>query len=149
MKVKKIMTQGCECIGPDATLAQAAQRMKDLNIGGLPICDNDRLAGMVTDRDITIRGAALGSDPKTAAVRDVMTKDVIYCFEDQDVEEAACLMEEKQIRRLPVLSQDKRLVGVITLGDIAVRARDDKRVGKTLVNVSAPSQPQGYAQTLY
>src|ERR671937_1268828 len=101
MQVKEVMTHGVECIRPEATLQEAATKMKELDVGPLPVCgDDDRLVGMLTDRDITIRAVAEGQDPKTARVQDVMTPDITYCFEDQDVKEAARLMEEKQIRRL-------------------------------------------------
>jgi CBS domain-containing protein len=141
MQVREVMTRGAECIQPEATLQDAARRMRELNVGALPICDNDRLAGMVTDRDITIRATAEGRDPRTATVREVMTAETIYCFEDQDVREVAQLMEQKQIRRLPILSRDKRMVGIVSLGDLAVKAHDQKLSGSTLEHVSEPSRP--------
>ena len=88
MKVNEVMTRSAECTRPDATLHEAAERMKALNVGSLPVCDNDRLVGMVTDRDITVRATAEGLPPTLGRVRDVMTPDVIYCFEDQDIGEA-------------------------------------------------------------
>ena len=145
MQVKEVMTCDAECIPPDSTLQKAAQRMRDLNVGSLPICDNDRLAGMITDRDITVRAIADGRDPKTIAVREIMTPQIVYCFEDQDVQEAARLMEEKQIRRLPILNRNKRLVGIVSLGDLAVKAEDEKMSGKTLERVSEPSEPRAHA----
>src|SRR5688500_13378118 len=114
MRVSDVMTRGAECVGPDATLQEAASRMKALDVGSLPVCDNDRITGMVTDRDITIRAVAEGKDPRTARVREVMTPGVHYCFEDQDVAEAARIMKAQQVRRLPVLSRDKRLVGLVS-----------------------------------
>jgi len=138
MKVKEVMTRGAECIGPEATMQEAAERMKELDVGVLPVCDNDRLAGMLTDRDITVRSVSKGQDPWRDRVRDVMTEEVVYCFEDQDTEEAARLMKEKQIRRLPVLNRDKRLVGIVSLGDLAVQTGDDKMTGDTLEKVSQP-----------
>src|SRR5438045_4155431 len=111
MQVKEVMTQGAECIAPSSSLQDAAQKMKNMNIGPLPVCDNDRLVGFITDRDITVRAVAEGRDPKTTKVKDVLSPSVVYCFEDQDVQEAAHLMEEKQIRRLAVLNRNKRLVG--------------------------------------
>src|SRR5438552_4661928 len=108
MKVKDVMTKGAECVGPDASLQEAARKMKDLDVGPLPVCgDNQKLVGMLTDRDIVIRAVAEGKDPRTARVRDAMTEGVCYCFEDDDVAEAARLMKDKQIRRLVVLNRDK------------------------------------------
>src|SRR5262245_56067255 len=120
MKVFDVMTQGVECIRPEATLREAADKMKALDIGPLPVCENDRLVGMLTDRDITVRATAAGVPPGLGQVRDVMTPDIVYCFEDQDIVEAAQLMEQNQIRRLVVLNRDKRLVGIVSLGDLAV-----------------------------
>jgi CBS domain-containing protein len=116
MQVKDIMTPGVECIRPDDTLQNAARKMRDLDVGPLPVCgDNDRLAGMITDRDIVVRAIADGKDPKATKVREAMTDEIIYCFEDQDVQEAARTMQERQVRRLVVLNRDKRLVGIVSL----------------------------------
>lgn len=143
MLVKEIMTSQVECTRPDASLQEAAERMRDLDVGPLPVCgDNDRLVGIVTDRDITIRAVAQGQDPCTTRVRDVMTPQIIYCFEDQDVEEAAKLMKENQIRRLAVLNSDKRLVGILSLGDLAVDTQDEEMAGATLEAVSEPAEPR-------
>jgi CBS domain-containing protein len=130
------MTKGAECIGPTASLQEAAAKMKALDVGSLPVCEGDRLVGMITDRDITVRATAEALPPGLGQVRDVMTPDVVYCFEDQDVREAARLMQENQIRRLVVLNRDKRLVGIVSLGDLAVEAGDEKLAGKTLEDVS-------------
>lgn len=143
MQVSKAMTRGVECTRPHATLREAAQRMRDLDVGPLPVCgDNDRLVGMITDRDIIVRAVAEGHDPNTARVQDVMTPDIIYCFEDQNVSEAADLMKEHQVRRLAVLNRDKRLVGIISLGDLAVETGDDQLSGDTVEAVSAPARPK-------
>jgi len=140
MKVRDVMTHGVKCISPDATLQEAAQEMRDRDIGNLPVCGkNDRLVGMLTDRDIAIRGVAEGQDPWTAHVEDVMTKKITYCFEDQDVSEAAQIMQDNQIRRLPVLSRDKGLAGIVSLGDLAVKTGDTKLCGATLEEVSEPA----------
>ena len=142
MQVKEVMTRGVECTRPGASLQEAARKMRDLDVGPLPVCgDNDRLVGMLTDRDITVRAVAEGQDPKTARVQDVMTPDVLYCFEDQDVAEAARLMEENQVRRLAVLNSDKRLVGIVSLGDLAVETGGSQVAGKTLEQVSQPGKP--------
>jgi len=140
MLVSEIMTPRAECIGPDATLQEAANRMKELECGSLPVCDNDRLAGMLTDRDITIRSTSAGRDPTTGRVREAMTPGVIYCSEDEEVEEAARLMKQNQVRRLPVLNREKRLVGIVSLGDLAVETQDDQLAGSTLEAVSEPNR---------
>jgi len=140
MKVKDIMTAGVDCVAPDDTIQTAACKMRDLDVGPLPVCDHDRLAGMLTDRDIVVRAIAEGKDPSTTRAREVMSEGVSYCFEDDDVTEAARLMKEKQVRRLLVLNRDKRLVGIVSLGDLAVETGGAHHVaGKTLEAVSQPS----------
>lgn len=141
MQVKDVMTHGPECATADATLDQAAERMKDLNVGSMPVCENDRLVGMITDRDITVRATSLSLDPASTRVVDVMTPGVQFCFDDQSVDEAASLMKSKQIRRLPVLNRDKRLVGIVSLGDLAVETGDEHLAGETLERVSEPASP--------
>lgn len=131
------MTPHAQCISPDACLADAAQRMRELDVGALPICDNDRLAGIVTDRDLAIRGVAEGRDPRSTPVRAVMSPHLAYIFDDQEIEEAARLMEVKQIRRLPVLNRAKRLVGIVSLGDIAVETGVTLS-GEALKEISQP-----------
>ena len=140
MQVRDVMTRRVEVIPPDATLEDAAEKMKSLDVGPLPVCDGERLVGMITDRDITVRATAEGLDPKQTRVREVMSKELITIMEDQDVEEAAKLMQSKQIRRIPVLSRDKRLVGMLSLGDLAQRTQNSKLAGKTLEEVSAPGK---------
>lgn len=142
MQVSDVMTRNAECTRPDATLQEAAERMKALDVGSLPVCDNDRLVGVLTDRDITVRSVSDGHDPRTDHVRDVMTPMVFYCFEDQDVTEAAQLMREKQVRRLAVLNRDKRLAGIVSLGDLAVEAGNQLLVGEALEGISEPSSPK-------
>jgi CBS domain-containing protein len=139
MQVRDIMTAGVECTTPSATLREAARMMRDLNIGPLPVCgDNDRLVGIITDRDIAIRAVAEGDDPDVTPVSAVMTPKIIYCYEDQDVDEAAHMMEGNQVRRLVVLNRDKRLVGIVSLGDLAVDTRDEQLAGHTLEAISEP-----------
>jgi len=140
MRVSQVMTRNAECIKPDASVQEAAKRMKSLDVGALPVCDNDRLVGVITDRDIAVRSAAEGRDPKADRVQATMTPELVYCFEDEDAADAARRMQEKQIRRLPVLNRDKRLVGIVSLGDLAVEARDDKLSGETLERVSEPAK---------
>jgi CBS domain-containing protein len=139
MKVREIITPDPQCVSPDALLVDVAQRMKSLDVGMLPICENDRLVGALTDRDITIRAVAQGLDPKMTKVRQVMTRDVIYCFDSQSLKDAAHLMEERQIRRLPVLNEDKRLIGIVSLGDLAVRPGKERLAGEVLERVSEPA----------
>src|SRR4051812_5875046 len=121
-KLSEIMTSEVQVIPPTCTIKDAAKKMKELDTGALPICDGDRLLGMVTDRDIAIRAIANGYNPTQMAVKEIMSKPIAYCFDDQDVEEAVRVMEVKQIRRLVVLNRDKRLVGLVSLGDVASRA---------------------------
>jgi CBS domain-containing protein len=141
MKLMDVMTRNPEVIRPDATLAEAAAKMKELDVGPLPVCDGTRLLGMITDRDLTVRATAEGRDPNTTPVKDVMTADVVTCFEDQDVREAARIMQEQQIRRLVILDRDKHLVGIVSLGDLAVEIGNDRLAGETLEQISEPSQP--------
>src|SRR5512138_2746333 len=119
MKLGEIMTSPVEVIQPDDTLQAAAKKMRDRNIGFLPVCDGEVLMGVLSDRDITIRALADGMDVNVMLARDLMTTPTIHCFEDQDVSEAARIMEENQIRRLVILNRaDKRLAGVVSLGDL-------------------------------
>jgi CBS domain-containing protein len=139
MKVQDLMTRVVEVVHPDATIQEAAQRMKDLDVGPLPVCDGSRLVGMLTDRDITVRAAAEGRDVSRTKVREIMTPDVVYCFEEADVKDAADVMKQMQIRRLMVLNSEKRLVGILSLGDLAVGSGDDQLSGETLERISEPS----------
>ena len=139
MQVKDVMTHGAECVRPDDTLFDAARKMRDLDVGPLPVCDNDRLAGMLTDRDIVVRCVAEGKDPRVAKVREAMSEGICYCFEDDDVAEAARQMKDRQIRRLVVLNRDKRLAGIVSLGDLAVESGNEKLAGDTLEKVSQPA----------
>jgi CBS domain-containing protein len=131
MKVKETMSTNVRLARPDQTIREAAQAMADVDSGVLPVGENDRLVGMITDRDIAVRGIAKGKGPDTS-VRDVMTDHVDYCFEDQDVDEVAKNMGDVKVRRLPVLNRDKRLVGIISLGDIAQAgsSQTDEALGK-------------------
>jgi len=142
MQLKEMMTPNVEVIHPDATLQEAAQKMKGLDVGPLPVCTGKRLEGMLTDRDITVRAVAEGRDPRTTKVQEVMTSEVVYAFEDQDITEAARLMEECQIRRVVVLNRDKQLVGIVSLGDLAVHTGDERQAGQTLERVSEPAEPK-------
>ena len=125
MKVAECMTQEVEVITPDQPISQAAQFMLRADAGAMPVSDGDRLIGMVTDRDIAVRAVAAGRGPDTP-VRDVMTDEVLYCFEDEEIEAVALKMSGSQVRRMPVLSRDDRvLVGIVSLGDLSRSDRDD------------------------
>jgi CBS domain-containing protein len=139
MLIKDIMTRGVETVSPQTTLQEAAARMKTLDVGPLPVCDGDRIEGMVTDRDIVVRGIAEGRDPRTTRVSDVMTRDVVTCSESDDVKVAARTMKEKQIRRLLVVDDKLKVSGIVSLGDVAVEG-DDKMSGDVLEKVSTPTQ---------
>ena len=141
MRVAEIMTQDPEVVTSDFVLKDAALKMRELDVGMLPIRSDDRLVGMLTDRDITIRATAEGRDPTKTQVQEVMTQEVLYCFEDQDVSEAAKVMQEKQIRRLPILNREKRLVGIVSLGDVAVHLTEKNVVAETIKEVSEPAAP--------
>lgn len=122
MKVKEAMHKGVEWVSPDTPLTTVAKKMQQHDIGALPVGENDRLIGMVTDRDVTVRGLANGKDVSKLTARDVMTKGVIYCREAEEVDEAVRTMESKHIRRLPVLNANKRMVGMLSLGDVSSAA---------------------------
>ena len=141
MRVAEIMTQDPEVVTSDFVLKDAALKMRELDVGMLPIGKDDRLVGMLTDRDITIRATAEGRDPTKTQVHEVMTEEVVYCFEDQEVSEAAKLMQEKQIRRLPILNREKRLIGIVSLGDVAVHSGEKSVVAETIKEVSEPAAP--------
>jgi CBS domain-containing protein len=136
MKVRDAMTAEVQLCTPDDTLRDAAEAMAALNCGLLPVTDNERLVGMISDRDIAIRGVAMGRGPD-ARIADVMTADVKYCFEDQDIEEVTANMGDIQVRRLPVLNRMKQLVGIIALGDIA-RACVGDGTAAALSQISRP-----------
>ena len=139
MLVKEIMTPNVEVVSPGDTLEHAARRMEELDIGPLPVCEGKRVVGMLTDRDIAVRATAAGCDPKTTLVVDAMTQDIFCCYADQDVQDAAKLMEEKQVRRLVVLSRGDELVGIVSLGDLATEAGDQGQPGEVLKKISEPT----------
>ena len=139
MQVSQILSRDVETIRPDTTVKEAAQRMRSMDVGSLPVCDGRNLLGMVTDRDITIRITAEGRDAANTPVQEAMTPDVTFVFEDQDVQDAAKIMRDQQIRRLPVLSRDKQLVGILALGDIA-QTGNDRLAGDALEQISEPTR---------
>lgn len=139
MQLRDIMTADVEGVHENVSLQEAAQKMRDLNVGLVPIYDGDRLVGMLSDRDITVRATAKGWSPAQTSVREAMTKNVVYCFDDQPAEEAATVMADHQIRRLIVLNHDKRLVGMVSLGDLATQATSQAAAGQALTGVSQPT----------
>jgi CBS domain-containing protein len=122
MQLREIMTRDVQVIRPETSVSEAAQKMRSLELGALPLCEGQRLVGMVTDRYITIRASAYGHDPNTTPVRNYMSSDLICCFEDQEIKEAEQLMRQRRIRRLPVLTREKQVAGIVALDDLASRA---------------------------
>jgi len=136
MKVNEVMTRDVRVANPDETIQQAAKVMAEIDAGFLPVGDNDRLVGMLTDRDIAVRAVAKGLGPDTR-IGEVMTRDVRYCFEDEDTDHIVENMAEQQIRRIPVVNREKRLVGVLSLGDIAIM-EGRRPAGEALTGISRP-----------
>ena len=146
MKVREAMTRDVQLVKPEQPISAAAKLMADLDIGALPVQENDRLVGMITDRDIAVRAVAVGRGPDTP-VGEVMSREIKYCYEDQTVDEVTQNMGELRIRRLPVLNRDKRLVGILSLGDLAIDEGARDEAGEALGGISRPggqhSQSQG------
>lgn len=138
MRISEIMSRDVKVARPQDTIQDVARRMVEIDAGVMPVCDGDQLQGMVTDRDIVVRAVSEGRSFQTP-VSEVMTPDVECCYEDDDIGEAADRMAELQVRRLAVLDRDKRLVGIVALGDIARQAKD-KTTGQTLEEISEPSR---------
>jgi len=134
MKIREIMTSNVECLSPEASLREIAEEMKSLDVGFIPVCESDRLVGTVTDRDIVIRAVAEGRDISNTQAREVMTREIVYAFEDEDVKSVAEKMREKDVRRILILDRSKRLVGVVSIGDIS--KVEEKVSGKTLRDIS-------------
>lgn len=138
--IAEVMTRDVQSISPQETVRRAAQMMDELNVGALPVCEGEELVGMVTDRDITVRATAAGQSPDDARVRDVMTDDVRWCFDDQTVDEVMQQMGSTQIRRVPVVEHEsKRLIGIVSLGDLATK--HSAQVDRTLEEISTPAEP--------
>jgi len=138
MRISEIMSRDVKVARPQDTIQDVARRMAEIDAGVIPVCDGDRLQGMVTDRDIVVRAVSEGRSFQTP-VSEVMTPDVECCYEDDDISEAADRMAELQVRRLAVVDRDKRLVGIVALGDIARQAKD-KTTGQTLEEISEPNR---------
>jgi CBS domain-containing protein len=136
MKVKDAMHKGAAWVEPQTPIADIAKKMRDLDIGAIPVGENDRLIGMVTDRDIACRGVANGANLGKLTARDVMSTGIFYCREAEDLEDAMRIMEKKQVRRLPVINDRKRMVGMLSLGDVADAASRELS-GEVIAAVSA------------
>jgi CBS domain-containing protein len=139
MRASEVMTRDVVTVRPDAMVREAARMMDDLNVGALPVCDGRRLVGIITDRDIVLRSTADGMRPDATPVHVVMTGEVCWCFENDPVDKIEDTMARRQIRRMPVVDQDKHLVGMITLGDLATDRAPG--AGEALRRISEPSEP--------
>ena len=137
MRVSEAMTHDVRLANPTQTIREAASLMAQLDIGALPVEEDDRLIGMITDRDIAVRAVGQGRGPVTP-IRDVMSPQVKYCFEDQSVDEVTRNMGDMRVRRLPVVNRDKRLVGILSLGDLAIDASAQDEAGEALRGISRP-----------
>jgi CBS domain-containing protein len=137
MNVREAMTTEVRLVRPEQSVRDAARLMAELDIGALPVQENDRLIGMITDRDIAVRAVGEGRGPDTS-IRDVMSQDVKYCFDDQSVEEVSRNMADIRVRRLPVVNRDKRLVGILSLGDLAIEESSQDEAGEALGGISRP-----------
>ena len=137
-KIKDLMTPDVQVIGPDATIAEAARFMRDGDFGMMPVGENDRMIGVISDRDIAVRAVAEGLDGN-AKVREVMSDGVRWAYDDEPVERAVAIMGAHQIRRLPIVNRDKRLVGIVALGDIAVKERKPAPAAEALCEISEPA----------
>ena len=145
-QVSDVMTRGVRTLGPNDTLVMAAQAMQELDVGAIPVCRGEQLIGVVTDRDIVLRGIAQGRPADGTRLDDIMSRDPQCCFGDQSVEEALQQMRDGQIRRLPVVDHDQHLVGILSLGDVAVKA-DELKVGRALEAISEPAEPDRSGQS--
>ena len=135
--VKELMSRDVKVISPDMTIVEAAKKMRDGDFGMMPVGEDDRMIGTISDRDIAIRAVAEGKDGRTR-VRDVMSEGVVWVYEDDSVEEVATIMSKHQVRRLPVVNRDKRLVGIVALGDFAVESSEIQPAAQALAEISKP-----------
>lgn len=135
MKIKDILSRDVELANPDTPIADVARKMKERNCGSIPVSENDRLVGMITDRDIAIRCVAEGLDCASMTAEQIMTPGILYCYDDEDAEEVARNMAETKVRRLPVVNRDKKLVGIVSLGDLAVGCEDESITGEVLERI--------------
>jgi CBS domain-containing protein len=138
-QIKDVMTPNFKWMAPDSPVAQVAQQMRDMDCGFMPLAENDKMVGMITDREITIRAVAEGKNPADLQAREIMTAKTYYCFDDQDVEEVCNNMGEIQVRRLPVVTRDKRLVGIVSMGDLA-QVASRPNMGQTQQQITSQLQ---------
>jgi CBS domain-containing protein len=138
--IESVMTRDVEVINPNDTVREAAEKMATLNVGPIPVCDGQRILGMITDRDIVVRVIAKGLDPNVTRVADAMTANVEYCFMDDDIRTVLQHMADKQVRRLIVVDHSKKLVGIVALGDLSQEA-SEREAGEALESISEPSAP--------
>jgi len=137
-ELKDLMSRDVQVISPDETIKEAAQQMHKGNFGMMPVGENDRMIGTISDRDIVIRAVAEGKDPSTK-VHEVMSEGIVWAYEEDSVDDAVKLMSDHQIRRLPIVNADKRLVGIVALGDLAVESADIEIAGEALSDISKPT----------
>ena len=140
-RLADIMARDVQTVRPDATVFEAASLMRRLNVGALPVCDGRRLRGMLTDRDVVVRAVADGRDPHLTSAADAMSSEIVYAYAEDSVSKGARLMRQQQVRRLPIVDQDKNLVGIVSLGDLAVDTGDDALSGETLERISEGPRP--------
>jgi CBS domain-containing protein len=138
MLVAHLMTRNVEVISQDASLKEAAEKMRELDIGVLPVLDGDQLVGIVTDRDITVRATAEGRDPSGTRVREAMTSQVAYCFDSEETQDAVEIMKQEQVRRLVVLDHDQNIVGMVSIADLALDSSNDRLIGEVVRHVTDP-----------
>ena len=138
LMIKDLMSRDVKVVSPDMTIEEAAKKMRDGDFGMMPVGEDDRMIGTISDRDIAIRAVAEGKDAGTK-VRDVMTEGIAWAYEDASVEQAATIMSKRQVRRLPVVNRDKRLVGIVALGDFAVKSSEIRPTAQALSEISKPS----------
>jgi CBS domain-containing protein len=139
-QVSDVMTRGVRSLSPQDTVVKAAQAMQELDVGAIPVCNQDRLVGIVTDRDLVVRGLAQSRLDGNTKIDDVMSRQPLWCFEDQPVEDVIAYMNKAHVRRVPVIDRDNHLVGMVSLGDLAVKA-DEQQAARALRAVSEPAQP--------
>jgi CBS domain-containing protein len=138
--IREVMTRDVEVINPNDTLRDAAEKMRSLNVGAIPVCDGQRVLGMLTDRDIVVRAIAIGRDANTTQVSDAMSSGIEYCFDDDVADGVLDKMRDKQIRRIIVVDRNKKLVGIVAIGDLSGEV-SERKVGEALEGISEPSSP--------
>jgi CBS domain-containing protein len=139
-QVADVMTRGVRALSPKDTVVMAAQAMQELDVGAIPVCNQERLVGIVTDRDLVVRGVAHKRLDGDTPIDDVMTRTPLWCFEDQPVDDVLAYMRKAQVRRVPVIDRENRLVGMVSLGDLAVKG-DEEQAGSALRSISEPARP--------